>query len=205
MQIIIEDLRTGPNKYLYSEQVEEAIRDIVVNTFSIKEYSQVTTGYDPYKDFSINGHMIDLKISGKDDLEIEYARDNGDPSAIALTDCDLYMTLTGGWNKIGRGWDHVGKLRLFRVSQLKEIIEPLKDDDKYCKYYKPHDGGRGSRCVVLTKNMIKDFDDFDLALFDIEPIKNNKDRIIGYDLNKRSAAGAFSYITRNIYKSWWLG
>ena len=204
MQIIIEDLRTGPNKYEYSEQVEETIRDIVVNTFSIKEYSQVTTGYDPYKDFSINGHMIDLKISAKDDLEIEYARDNGNPSAIALTDSDLYMTLTGGWTKIRKGWKHVGKLRLFQVNQLKEIIEPLKDDDRYCKYYKPHDGGRGSRCVILTKDMIKQYG-CDLALFDVEPITNNKNWIIGYDLNKIDAAGAFSYVIRNIYKPWWLG
>ena len=196
----IERLRTGKYKYQYSENVEAFIRDAVAETYSL-EAGEVTKGFDPSLDFRLNKKTVELKVTAFDDLHVEYARDNGDPSGIELSKAQVTMTLSGGYSGSGRNWKHVGKLRIFKTYQLREVIEPLKGNPLYCKEYPAHDGGRGSKCVVLNKELLKTYN-MDIGLFDIKLVKNKKGWIIAYDFNNVTACGNFNYARSQTWK--WL-
>ena len=198
--IEVERLRTGKDKYKYSEEVESFLQHLTAEVYSLR-VGTVTEGYNPETDFDLNEKSVELKITSFDDLTIEYARENGEPSGIELSTSKVHMTLSGGYSSVGRRWKHVGKLRIFKTWQLREIIEPLKGNPKYCKEYPAHDGGRGSKCVVLNKDMLKTYN-IDIGLFDVDLIKNKKGWIVGYDFNSKNPCGNFHYARSQVWK--WL-
>ena len=104
MQIIIEKLRTGADKYDYSKLCEYDIQNHVSKVYNLKK-GDVSKGFNPDFDFKLNNTSVELKISSKENLQIEYARDNGEPSGISVSKAKLYMTLTPGWT--GK-YQHVG-------------------------------------------------------------------------------------------------
>ncbi len=195
MQIIIEKLRTGADKYDYSKLCEYDIQNHVSKVYNLKK-GDVSKGFNPDFDFKLNNTSVELKISSKENLQIEYARDNGEPSGISVSKAKLYMTLTPGWT--GK-YQHVGKLRIFKTWQLQDCIEPLKDDPNHCIEYPPHDGGRGSRCVVITKEMLKVYK-IDIGLLDIGLIKENtRRRVVGFDTDDIAACGNFSFVRGRVW------
>ena len=196
-QIIIEHLRTGDKKYEYSEWAERLIQEIVANSFGL-DIGHQTTGFNSDYDFKLNNTTIELKISGYDDLQIEYARDNDEPSGISVAKARVYMTLTPGWSTYGGSFKHVGKLRIFKTYQLRECIQPLQDQEEHTITYPPHDGGRGSKCVKLTKEILKTYN-IDIALFDIGLIKEYN-KVTGFDMDILKACGDFNYVKFKVGK-----
>lgn len=205
--IVIEHLRKDrfkpKDKYEYSEASETVIANLLEKPFNLTAQG-ITKGYDTSKDFDLCSNVtnkvrsVELKITGKDDLYIEYAYEDGTPSGISISKSNLYVILSGGWSGQGRFAKHVGKLRMFKTHQLRDIIETLKTMPEYCKDFPSYDGGRGSKCILLTKELIKTYN-IDIGLMDIGLVKKNG-KIIGYDLNDLNACGNLGYAQSRVWK-----
>lgn len=205
----------------YSEAAETVVANAVEKPFNLIA-ENLTRGNCPSHDFDFRSPVsektrkTELKITGKDDFHIEYAYENGSPSGISITKSDVYLTLAGGWTGTGSRAKHVGKLRMYKTDKLKEIVDWLKTKPKFCKNY-PRDGkSRGSRCVVLTKELLKDLNSeglpsLDIGLMDIGLVLNKKGqplyrshlpegRIVGYDMNDLNPCGDFRYAQSRVWK-----
>lgn len=205
--IVIRNLNTDrfkpKDKYEYSEAAETVLANLIEKPFNLIA-ENLTRGNDSRHDFELRSKVTDksrtteLKITGKDDLSIEYAYEDGSPSGISVSTAAIYMTLSGGWTGQGFRAQHVGKLRMFKTYQLREIVESLKTMPKYCKNYDGNGEGRGSQCVVLTKELIKTYN-IDIGLMDIGLVKEDG-KIIGYDLNDLNPCGNLGYAQSRVWK-----
>jgi len=200
---LYEDRFKRNDKFKYSEAAETVIANLIEKPFNLIA-ENLTRGNVASHDFELRSKVTDtsrtteLKITGYDDLSIEYAYEDGSPSGISVSTAALTMTLSGGWTGQGFRAQHVGKLRMFKTYQLKEIIESLKTMPKHCKHYTGNGEGRGSQCVVLTKELIKTYN-IDIGLVDIGVVKKDG-KIIGYDLNDLSPCGNLGYAQSRVWK-----
>ena len=198
MELIIENTRTGSNKYEWSQLYEKDIQKLVSKVFNLRMGSQ-STEYDPSYDFILNNTLVEFKMSRYEDLLVEYSRGNGSPSGISVSKAKLYMTLNSGWTGKKYNSKPVGKLRIYKTYQLKDCIEPLKDHYKYSVNFKEWDGGCSSKCVKLTNEMIKTYK-IDIGLLDIGLIWNdNKNKVIGFNTDNVKACGNFNYVRGKVW------
>ena len=197
------------DKYEYSEAAETVIANAVEKPFNLIA-ENLTRGFDSRHDFEFRSPVsektrtTELKITSKDDLNIEYAYEDGSPSGISVSTAAIYLTLSGGWTGTGPWAKHVGRLRMYKTYELKEIVDWLKTKPKFCRNYAGNGEGRGSQCVVLTKELLKDLNSeglqsLDIGLMDIGLVKKDK-RIVGYDMNDLNPCGNLQYAQSRVWK-----
>lgn len=172
MQIIINDLFNGPNKFTYSNQVEEYLGELLSKHLRAL-YKPQEKGYNPKFDFMLNKKKVELKITGSCNPNIEFANGELEPSGLLLTESDYYVVLSPGGSK-GR---FVGKFRIFDTKDLKKLML-FNLLEKTVKVYEKNANGPGSVTFAIDPKYVRS----EKWLGDCELIFKDEE-IIGFDMD----------------------
>jgi len=214
--IIIKQLFEGTHWKEYNDHAEKLIQGVVSRFFNL-DVGLRTVGYSPEYDYRLGGRKIEQKISAHRGLELEYAREDGRPSGLSLTESDYYLTLSPSGSKHNEGWVDVGKIRIFKTSDLFRILGTDPDSSPYKKVYKKKDGSPGARVLSFTENDLKEpigtlgakGNQLNIALLEVKLILGphrygRKREVLGYDLNHPefcgNSEGWLKHYTTSLFK-----
>ena len=192
-KIIVENLYTGDKdfRWKYVDYAEGIVQNTMADMFNIGVGGR-TEGYSPEYDYYLGGKKIEQKISLKDGLELEFARYDGTPSGLTVTESDYYITCTPAMSKHGSEWVKVGKVRMYKVSDLFRILGTAPEDSPFRKVYEPNpDKGPGAQVLSFSEKDLKTLtgslgakkNQLNIACLEVGLLRDKKGKLIGYDFN----------------------
>jgi len=127
----------------HGELAEHAVQALMCKHFNLQP-GDVTVGYNPEYDFTINNTLVELKFSRNNFQvsKVEVARDNGKPSGLSLTKSDVYAFFS-------QDSQTTAKLRLIRTADLYAYYLTRSTLTHHCTVTKGDQSGR----IELPLNM----------------------------------------------------
>jgi len=116
MIVDVYELNNLTYGFNYNDKVEAIIQNIVADILELPK-GTLTKGYSPNYDFIIGNSKYELKISSKKNFVCEFAKNDGTPSGISLTESDYYIVISPGWTKL---YGEAFKLRIIPTKYLLE-------------------------------------------------------------------------------------
>jgi hypothetical protein len=192
-KIIVENLwhKDKDFRWKYVDYAEGIVQNTMAEMFNIGVGGR-TEGYAPEYDYYLGGKKIEQKISKNEGLELEFARYDGTPSGLSLTESDYYITVSPASSLHGSEWVKVGKVRMYKTSDLFRILGPAPEDSPFRKVYEPHpDRGPGSQVLSFSEKDLKTLTGslgvkknprINIACLEVGLLKD-KGKVVGFDFN----------------------
>ena len=155
--VSVRQLYQSEDNYTYSHMCEQAILAWVCTRRSIdpSEIIMAPDGYHPQYDASVRGIKYEIKFTKYSQIQIEYARYDGTPSALSLSEADHYLMISSGRSKVNGQWMDVGKVRLYDKNYLVKEAKKQIDIGNIVAY-KPSPSGPGSLNVQFNPKLLID-------------------------------------------------
>ncbi len=214
--IFVKNLYEGERttRWKYVDYAEGIVQNTMAEMFDLG-VGKRTEGYSPDYDYYLGGKKMEQKVSATDGLSLEYARYDGTPSGLSVTESDYYITVTPNMSKHGSEWVKVGKVRMYKVADLFRILGTNPDDSPYKKVYEPSPNtGPGSRCLSFSEKDLKTLagtmgakkNQLNIACLEVgllREIGNGAPKVIGYDFNFPKYCGTkeswLKWYTKNLF------
>ena len=159
----------GGRDFSYNDRAEDAINNAICYWYDLKANGG-TTGFDPTYDKKIGAAKVEIKISSKSGLYLEFAKGNDELSGIFASEADIYMTVNPGKDK---GTDCM-KVRVYHKRELEHWVKHmLEKHPKDIVSYPASKLGPGSQGFMLKFNTVED-----LYIMGFAYVKDQKGNII---------------------------
>lgn len=207
MIVIPTELNSGTNKgYKKSEEAEHAAALLLALKLNLNVNTlRITKGFFPDYDVlikNIRGKEItfEIKYTSKRNVLVEYARsDNITPSGIQVNKSDFTALINHQQAKPNGTWIDVGKIRLYKTSDLLVWTMNAVNDSCYeKKFYKKSKTGPGSSNVIFKpKEYEKKLPHLWIGdvICDLNPVSYHMDKLI--------ISNSEDYIEQTLLKFGW--
>lgn len=139
----------------YSAHSERVVSEYLQRHLGI-QFVSMTEGYAPEYDVLMSDGKYEIKITQNEYISVEFARADGSPSGISVSESDFYLIVHKGYGTwIDGKMRAVGKVRRIPTQTLKKVaLSVAEHDESRILVHEASVHGPGSMCVRLQASKL---------------------------------------------------